>query len=381
MTDPIFVTPQTGSGGITLRLAPQIDPATKVGLLNEGARLDLDAQSADWHAAKVYVAMSVAEPIDQHLKPKGNRETINIRSAPRTDPSTDVGDLAQAQRLELIGTIEDWFIARVYVSARFTDITRPDDPAQPDAPFDVPHNSPLTLAELQALSLPPARRRIAPGGAAQAAFTAARIWNKYGGVLEPLAQKIGIDPGVAVAVVAIESGGSGFGSDGRMIIRFENQLFWFNWGEANAATFNQFFQFDQTVMWRGHKYRAQADAPWMDVHTNQAGEWAALAHARTLDDRAAKLSISLGLVQILGSNHRAIGYDTVDAMFDAFSADERFQLLGFFNFVKNDQRQINALQASDYAAFARIYNGPGQPDYYGGLIKGVYDGFKALTAV
>jgi hypothetical protein len=381
MTNPTFVTSQADSGGVVIRLAPQIDPATKVGLLQEGARLELDAPGADWHAAKVYVMRSVAEAIDQHLKPKGNWQTINIRSAPRTDPSTDVGDLAQAQRLELIGTIEDWFIARVYVSAQFTDITNPVEPVRPDEPFDVPHNSPLTLAELQALSLPPAQRRIAPSGAAQAAFTAARIWNKYGGVLEPLANKIGIDPGAAVAVVAVESGGSGIGPDGRMIIRFENHLFWFNWGKANAAAYQQFFQFDQSVTWRGHKYRTQVDAPWQDAHTNQAGEWAALAHARTLDDRAAKMSISMGLVQILGSNHHAIGYDSVDAMFDAFSADERFQLLGFFNFVKNDQRQITALHANDFAAFARIYNGPGQPDYYGGLIKGVSDGFTALQPV
>ena len=272
-------------------------------------------------------------------------------------------------------------MARVYVSAQFTDLSAPLDPVQPVNPFDVPHNSPLTLAELQALSLPPAQRRIAPGSAAQAAFTAARIWNKYGGALEPLANKIGIDPGVAVAVVSIESGDSGIGPDGRMIIRFENHLFWFNWGQAHAATFNQFFQFDQAVTWRGHKYHTQASAPWQEVHTNQASEWAAWAHARTLDEHAAKMSISMGLVQILGSNYRAIGYESVDAMFDAFSADERFQLLGFFNFVKNDQRQINALRANDFLAFARIYNGPGQPDYYGGLIKGVSAGFKALQVI
>ncbi len=353
-----------------------------MGLLNESARLELDTQGGEWHAAKVYVAMSVAEPIDQHLKPKSNWETINVRSAPRTDPSTDVGDLAQAQRLEVIGTIEDWFIARVYVSAQFTDILNPNDHSQPGGPFDMPRNSPLTLAEFQALSLTPAQRRVAPNGAAQAAFTAARIWNKYGGLLEPLANKIGIDPGVAVAVVAVESSGSGFGADGRMIIRFENHLFWSNWGKANAATYNQFFQFNQTVKWTGHKFRTQANAPWQDVHTSsQASEWTALTQARTFDDQAAKQSISMGLGQILGSNHRVIGYDTVDAMFDAFSADERFQLLGFFNFVKNDQRQVNALQANDFVAFARIYNGSGQPEHYGGLIKGVYDGFKALQSV
>ena len=66
-------------------------------------------------------------------------------------------------------------------------------------------------------------------------------------------------------------------------------------------------------------------------------------------------------------------------MFAAFAADEKFQLLGFFNFVKNDQRQITALRNRDYVGFARIYNGPGQPDVYGGLIKGVVDGFGTLA--
>jgi hypothetical protein len=66
-------------------------------------------------------------------------------------------------------------------------------------------------------------------------------------------------------------------------------------------------------------------------------------------------------------------------MFAAFAADETFQLLGFFNFVRNDQRQIAALQNRDYAGFARIYNGTGQPDFYGGLIDGVMDGFGILV--
>ena len=87
----------------------------------------------------------------------------------------------------------------------------------------------------------------------------------------------------------------------------------------------------------------------------------------------------MGLTQILGANHRAIGYASPDAMFAAFAADEKFQLLGFFNFVKNGQRQITALQNRDFVSFARIYNGPGQPEFYGGLIKGVVDGFGMLA--
>ncbi|HTP10682.1 MAG TPA: N-acetylmuramidase domain-containing protein, partial [Anaerolineae bacterium] len=297
------------------------------------------------------------------------------------DPSTDVGDLNKGQSLELIsGPTNGWFIARVYLSAQYSQVVS-DQPAPPPPPgsLEVPSGSPLTLAELQAMSLVPTRKLNAPSGAGQAALNAARIWNKYGGMLEPLSARIGIDKGVAVAVIAVESGGSGMGPDGRMIIRFENHLFWTYWGKANPTTYNQYFVFDQTASWKGHQYRTQPNGPWLDVHQNQASEWATFTFASALDAGAAKKSISMGLVQIMGFNNRAIGYASPDAMFAAFAADEKFQLLGFFNFVKNDQRQIDALRNRDYVGFARIYNGPGQPDVYGGLIKGVVDGFATLA--
>ncbi len=376
----MYVAPQAGSGGINLRSRAQVDPSTMLGTLSEGAKLELDQQGGDWNTAKVYVATQVAGTANNVVQPLPGWDTINIRSAPSIDPSTGIGELGSSQGLELIsGPTNGWFVARVYLAAQYSTVVS-DQPAPPPPPgsLTVPNGSPLTAAELQALSLAPAQQRNAPGGAVQAAINAARIWNKYGGVLEPLSARIGIDKAVAVAVIAVESGGSGMGPDGRMIIRFENHLFWAYWGKNNAAAYNQYFVFNQTTTWQGHQYRTQPNGPWLDVHQNQSSEWAAFNLASTLNATAAKESISMGLTQILGSNYRAIGYASPDAMFAAFAADEKFQLLGFFNFVKNDPRQINALRNRDYVGFARIYNGPGQPDYYGGLIKGVVDGFNAL---
>lgn len=370
------VTPQIGSGGVNLRNAPNTDPSTRVGMLNEGAQLELDKQGSDWHACRVYVSSQVAGSDGTTIAPNPGWDTVNIRLSPNIDPGTDVGDLTAHQRLECIGLSDTWFIARVYVAAQYVTVIAPGP--QPTGP-DVPGGSPLTLAELQALSLIPAKLLKASADATQAALTAARIWNKYGGLLEPLANKIGIDPACAVAVVAIESGGSGLGPDGRMIIRFENHLFWSYWGEENADAYNAHFIFDQTTSWKGHQYRVDANSPWQNVHANQSSEWAALGLAQTLNDHAARMSISMGLVQILGSNARTIGYASTEAMFEAFSVDERFQLLGFFNFVKNNETRLAALQQQDFVAFARSYNGPGQPDYYGGLIKGVFDGYHALV--
>jgi hypothetical protein len=375
----LYVTPQAGSGGVNLRSEPRVDPSTLLGTLPEGVKLELDQQGGEWNMARVYVSTSVAGVSGGNVTPLPGWETINIRSAPSTDPGTDVGDLKQDQGLELIGGPSDgWLVARVYLSAQFSQVTS-DLPAPPPGGLDVPGGSPLTLAELQALSLTPARKLEALAGAGQAALNAARIWNKYGGVLEPLAARIGVDKAVAVAVIAVESGGSGLGPDGRMIIRFENHLFWSFWGKANPAAYQQYFVFDQNTTWKGHQYRPQPNGPWLSVHQNQNSEWAAFNFASTIEATAAKKSISMGLVQIMGFNHRAIGYASPDAMFAAFAADEKFQLLGFFNFVKNDQRQINALRNRDFVAFARIYNGPGQPDFYGGLIKGVVDGFGMLV--
>ena len=375
----LYVTPQAGSGGVNLRSKPQVDQSTMLGTLNEGAKIELDEQGGEWNTARVYVSTQVAGASGGNIVPLPGWDTINIRSAPSTDPSTDVGDLNKDQSLELIGgPSTGWFVARVYLSAQFSQVVS-DQPAPSPASLDVPSGSPLTLAELQALSLTPARKLNAPAGAGQTALNAARLWNKYGGVLEPLSARIGIDKAVAVAVIAIESGGSGIGPDGRMIIRFENHLFWSFWGKANPAAYNQYFVFDQDTSWKGHQYRPQPNSPWLNVHQNQNSEWAAFNLASTLAATAAKESISMGLTQILGANHRAIGYASPDAMFAAFAADEKFQLLGFFNFVKNDQRQITALQNRDFVSFARIYNGPGQPEFYGGLIKGVVDGFGMLA--
>ena len=376
-----YLIPQAGSGGVNLRSKALVDVSTLVGTLNEGVNLELDKQGTDWNTGKVYVSTQVAGASNSLVTVLPGWDTINVRNAPSLDPSTDVGDLKQGQSLELIsGPTNGWFIGRVYLAAQFSQVIGDQPvPTPPPDGLDVPTGSPLTLAELQAMSLVPARQLNVPGGAGQSALNAARIWNKYGGMLEPLSARIGIDKAVAVAVIAVESGGSGLGPDGRMIIRFENHLFWTFWGKANPAAYNQSFVFDQNASWKGHQYRPQPNGPWLDVHQNQNSEWAAFNYASTIEATAAKKSISMGLVQIMGFNHRAIGYASPDAMFAAFANDEKFQLLGFYNFVKNDQRQIDALRNRDYVGFARIYNGPGQPDFYGGLIKGVVDGFATLA--
>ena len=64
-------------------------------------------------------------------------------------------------------------------------------------------------------------------------------------------------------------------------------------------------------------------------------------------------------------------------MFDAFSRDIRFQIMGFFEFL--DPRMVRALQDLDFSRFAASYNGTGQEKKYGGWIQDNYDAFKSFN--
>jgi len=379
-TTPTYVTPKSGSGGLNLRSQPLIDPATRIGGLSEGTRLELEQAGTDWHACRVYVSTQFAEAAgDSFVTLKPGAISSNVRLAPVLSDATDVGDLISGQRLELVQRAGDWWIARVYSSAQFSDLvtdTAGTTAGKPPKPATI-----LSPAEVQALPLVPAQRRDVPPGLSSAAISAASIWNKYGGMIEPLAAKIGIDPAVAVAVVSVESGGRGVGPDGRMIIRFENHVFWSLWGKANPDAYNALFAFNPPPgkSYQGHKYRANPNAPWQDVHASQASEWDAFRIASNLNANAARQSISMGLAQIMGFNFKTVGYDSVEAMFEAYAADERWQLLGLFSYIVS-RGLVARLQQGDYVGFALGYNGKGQEQFYAGLIQQRRDAFLSLPA-
>lgn len=216
---------------------------------------------------------------------------------------------------------------------------------------------------------------------------AADIWNRFGSLINVLSNELGIDPAVAIAVFAVESGGRGFGPDGRMIIRFENQVFLDYWGKHNRATYDQHFTFNPQQRWLNHKWRPDPNGPWLptdrdDFHGNQGREWEVFNFASHFSDPMAKMSISMGSPQVMGFNFRTLGYNSVLDLFDAFASGDRLQVLGFFDFVRGQGAQpsprVQALRNMDFTEFARSYNGPGQAVKYGQLIKTTFDAFRAM---
>ncbi|KAA3615371.1 MAG: DUF3380 domain-containing protein [Calditrichaeota bacterium] len=213
----------------------------------------------------------------------------------------------------------------------------------------------------------------------------ARTWNKYGGLLESLSGAHKIDPGAAVAVLCVESSGKGFEpqNENRMIIRFENHLMWKYWGKKNTQKFHRHFQYgkrenNKLKVWLGHTWRDDPTDSWSKFHGNQSKEWQVLDFARKLSETEALYCISMGAPQIMGFNYKAIGYDSVQEMFEKFNQDIRYHIQGLFEFF--DKRMIKALQNRDFVEFAGYYNGSGQKQKYGEWIQNHFDAFQELTS-
>ncbi|MCA9922227.1 MAG: DUF3380 domain-containing protein, partial [Anaerolineales bacterium] len=208
----------------------------------------------------------------------------------------------------------------------------------------------------------------------------ARTWNKFGGLFAVLSNRLNINPGVAVAVFVAEAGGSGF-RNGRMVIRFENHIFFNYWGKNNKSVFDQHFRYQETRPWLSHEWRPNTNTPWSSFHGNQDKEWDVFQFAESLSRTSARLSISMGGPQIMGFNYATIGYESVHQMFDAFSKDDAGQITGFFDFVKgpvSDTRRLVALQREDFETFASLYNGPGQAATYASIIRNLFQAFQRI---
>ena len=308
---------------------------------------------------------------------------LNIRKAPSTASAriTQVPHDASLLALEA----ETDVLAKVGQHGQWIKVRLADgaDCANPTEGYAAaPYLSLIGAPPLETALEPPEEQKIASSNLSGIKRQVALAWNRLGGLLQTLADQMGIDPGVAVAVLTVESGGRPFGPDGRMIIRFENHIFYDRWGKHKPDAFAQHFTFNSNQRWKDHQWRPAPTQPWRAFHGNQNTEWEALNFACTLDDTAAHLSISMGGPQIMGFNYAAVGYTSVQQMFDAFVASERNQVVGFFNFVRSrGEKVVQMLQSSDFEGFATIYNGHGQATAYGSLIRQTYEAYRRLRTV
>jgi hypothetical protein len=171
-----------------------------------------------------------------------------------------------------------------------------------------------------------------------------------------IAVKLDVDPAAVLAVAEVESGGGHDLPDGRPKILFEAH--WF--GKLTGYRWNDTHSNISTRDWDRSLYRGGA------------AEYGRLEAAAALDRTAALKSASWGLFQIMGFNHKACGFDTVEAFVDFIKGPDDADMEAFINFVKANPPILKALREKDWKAFALHYNGPGAVASYSAKMADAY---------
>ena len=83
----------------------------------------------------------------------------------------------------------------------------------------------------------------------------------------------------------------------------------------------------------------------------------------------------MGMGQVMGFNHRLLGFNSAREMFDSFSRSAANQVDGMVNFMQSTgahQYLRGFPTTSDFQEFGRIYNGTGQPATYGSQVQQLF---------
>ena len=166
----------------------------------------------------------------------------------------------------------------------------------------------------------------------------------------------GIETATLLAVIEVETGGAGgFLADhsGRPRILFEAHVF----GRLTGHRWTREHPDLSSHQWDRGLYRGGA------------AEYERLERAVALDRDAALKATSWGLFQIMGFNHAAAGYRTVEEFVAAMAESEANHLRAFLRFVEGPM--LDALRRRDWREFARRYNGPAAElnDYAGKMAR------------
>jgi len=156
--------------------------------------------------------------------------------------------------------------------------------------------------------------------------------------LAEVASQLGVFAPEIWTVLAVETSGCGYLADRRPQILYERHIF-------HRLTQGQFDDGDISDPSAGG-YGARG-----------AHQYERLAQAIADDRTAALQSASWGIGQIMGQNFAAVGFRSVEEMVAAMSQSEDQQLAAMGNFLVSTKLR-SALQAHDWATFARGYNGP-----------------------
>lgn len=164
-----------------------------------------------------------------------------------------------------------------------------------------------------------------------------------------VAELLGCEPAALKAVQQVETGGrGGFFSPGRPAILFEGHIFWTQFKKRGSNP-EDYVKGNENILY----------PKWEKGHYKGGiGEYDRLEQARKINREAADASASWGMFQIMGFNYAACGEESIESFVRSMCESEFKQLLLTANFIKKNSQMLQALQARDWAVFAKCYNGP-----------------------
>ena len=164
-----------------------------------------------------------------------------------------------------------------------------------------------------------------------------------------IAELLGCEPAALKAVQQVETGGrGGFFSPGRPAILFEGHIFWTQLKKRGSNP-EDYVKGNENILY----------PKWEKGHYKGGiGEYDRLEQARKINREAADASASWGMFQIMGFNYAACGEESIESFVRSMCESEFKQLLLTANFIKKNSQMLQALQARDWAVFAKCYNGP-----------------------
>lgn len=180
-----------------------------------------------------------------------------------------------------------------------------------------------------------------------------------------MAHTLGCEEALIHAFSDLESGGSsGFLSTGEPKILFEAHMF----SKLTGGMYDDDYPNISSPVWDRSLYGAGGEH-----------QYERLTQAQQLNSSAALESCSWGKYQVMGTNYHVCGYDTVEAMVEAFCADEMEHLNAFGQFCStNHLIRYMTMDPPDFIHLAIGYNGAGEAaNGYDAKLKEAFEHYVA----
>lgn len=169
--------------------------------------------------------------------------------------------------------------------------------------------------------------------------------------LQAAANELGVDLPAVMAVNHVESRGTGFLPNGKPVILFERHIMYRRLAASDKPELAE-----NVDVFAARNPAVISKRP--GGYAGGAAEHQRLAAAKQIDIYCAIESASWGLFQIMAFHWRDLGYESAVDFEICMRRSERDQLMAFVRLIKFDSRLHSALRKHQWAAFAKVFNGP-----------------------